>query len=249
MKRYKLIFLGIVQLFVSCNESDESNCVQFLPEPTDRYEFPIKPGSEEWIGYSAQQQIDALQIPIEILENMSTKGMVETCMAYPLFSTMSAFDSPQKGLERQIGNFNGLQFLERRNDASRMLSIRFSRMGLDCPPEDILEKGLYGLDLIHITMLLAQPVYIDKLDSSGKRQLLEEAMKKYEGYLLDLESWGVYLASVDAVLISRIMIQDGYEPFLMEVQNNQALADFIDTANLGKNLELLNKIIEYANNY
>lgn len=53
-------------------------------EKDDSYNFPIRPGTEEWISLdSYEARLNAYNIPEDILRNMSTLGLVETCLIYP----------------------------------------------------------------------------------------------------------------------------------------------------------------------
>jgi hypothetical protein len=53
----------------------------------DAYEFPIKPGTEEWKQLEpATIRIAALQIPDAVLASISTEGLLETCLHFPYLS-------------------------------------------------------------------------------------------------------------------------------------------------------------------
>ena len=45
------------------------------------YDYPIKPGTEEWKGFtSTQEMIEVCQIPESILKNMSTSDLLDVCL-------------------------------------------------------------------------------------------------------------------------------------------------------------------------
>ncbi|HEY5465844.1 MAG TPA: sigma-70 family RNA polymerase sigma factor, partial [Clostridia bacterium] len=86
----------------------------------DAYVYPVTPEKtpEVWktLG-SHDAMIEACQIPESLLWSMSTEGLVETCLNYPMTGDMMAFNSPTGWLEGVGKNFNGLQKLLQRKDA------------------------------------------------------------------------------------------------------------------------------------
>lgn len=63
--------------------------------------------------------VNASQVPLETLRSMSTAGLVETCLTYPLLSTILAHNDLQTGFQAVAGSFNGFQELLKRPDAGR----------------------------------------------------------------------------------------------------------------------------------
>lgn len=87
--------------------------------PTDAYEFPITPTEtpEKWKEFQTyQEMVDACQIPEDTLKTMTTEGLIETCLSYPLMGNMLLNNSTYEGFKKQVSEFNGLQeFLTRKN--------------------------------------------------------------------------------------------------------------------------------------
>lgn len=82
------------------------------------YDYPVKPGSVEWASFTTHQEmIDACQIPTDILAQMTTKALVETVMAYPLFGDIFVWDSLDHGYQVICNTFNGSAELLEREDA------------------------------------------------------------------------------------------------------------------------------------
>ena len=54
-------------------------------QQTDAYEYPIT-GGLEWsklVGPDFDHRFEACEVPEDILLNMSTEGLIETCLSYP----------------------------------------------------------------------------------------------------------------------------------------------------------------------
>ena len=87
-----------------------------------KYEFPVKPGSAKWKTLKSHaKKLEVLQVPEDILSNISTEHLLQTCMNYPLYTNMIAFNNFQKGIEQIIIEFNGLQELLRRENGGTEL--------------------------------------------------------------------------------------------------------------------------------
>jgi hypothetical protein len=79
------------------------------------YEFPKDGWKIPSMSYA--EKVALLQVPQNKLLTMSTAHLVETCLNYPLFSSIWLYNSTQEGLEWIIKDFNGLQELIQRKDA------------------------------------------------------------------------------------------------------------------------------------
>jgi hypothetical protein len=149
---------------------------------SDAYDYPVKPGTAGWKAFTTHDEmLKACQIPEDILKNMSTKGLVETVLEYPLYGDMMAYDSIQQGFEAVASQFNGLSELLNRKDAGTELLAIYSKMN----PLDIkenwgdIQKGAYGFSIASVEILLAQNKILDNLNEIQLGDLLIEARSKY----------------------------------------------------------------------
>ena len=64
----------------------------------DRYEFPDISGMNDWMNpYIIRERLGALQIPDAILANISTGGLLETCLKFPYLIDIFHFNDFQQG--------------------------------------------------------------------------------------------------------------------------------------------------------
>ena len=62
---------------------------------SDAYDYPVKPGTDAWKALgSHEDMLNACQIPETTLNRMSTAGLVETVLNYPLFGDAWAWNYP-----------------------------------------------------------------------------------------------------------------------------------------------------------
>lgn len=81
------------------------------------YQYPILPGTEKWSTLDNHQaMVDACQIPIDILQKMTTKDLVETCVNYPLKTDLYSYSTIKEGIEKVASKFNGFKDLFKRED-------------------------------------------------------------------------------------------------------------------------------------
>jgi len=76
------------------------------------WDYPIKPGTEKWKNLTTSQaMIDVCQIPEDILQNMNTVDLIQTCLNYPLKGNVYAYANVKDGIEHISLQFNGFKEL------------------------------------------------------------------------------------------------------------------------------------------
>ncbi|MDP2866366.1 MAG: hypothetical protein Q8O90_08995, partial [Elusimicrobiota bacterium] len=148
------------------------------------YEFPIKPGMKEWKALSSYaEMLKACQLPEPLLRKMSTAGLIETVLNYPLYMlTILAYDSMQQGFNALAGRFNGVAELLERKDAGAELLARYR--GMD--PAGFKEVpngegiGKYHFYFYSVELLLAQDAIRAGLTETQRLELQKELLAKYE---------------------------------------------------------------------
>lgn len=182
----------------------------FAQNRTTPYDFPIKPGSAKWQSFkSVQDMYDACQIPSDILKNLSTKALIQTCLNYPASAVLLIHNTPQQGFEEWKQKFNGIQELYKREDAvPELLSIysAFDVSGYYNLVSDN-QKGEHAFRLKIIEIIIVQNDVINKLITSQQKQLLKSCLLKYEkmetneGFgFANLESTGRIISKISNIL-------------------------------------------------
>lgn len=172
----------------------------------DAYEFPITPEKtpEEWGKLrSIKKMLKVCQVPEEILETMSTEGLIETCLAYPLMGNMMAYNSIYDGFLKHIETFNGLRELLSREDGAPLLLQKYLKLSLD-NVKNVDEFG--SIRLIYFEFMLANPQVISKLSEEEKEALLDRAMK-----LIALKSQRyaeTFSVTSSALVASQVLLED-----------------------------------------
>ncbi|UOQ71340.1 hypothetical protein [Hymenobacter cellulosilyticus] len=173
----------------------------------DAYSFPVTPGTEAWKEFKTQQaMLDATQIPAETLRTMSTKGLVTTCLNYPMLPSMHAYGSLQEGFQAVASNFNGLQELLRRPDAGREIFKIYRLMDPKAITKiESKKQGAFTFDFTYVEMLLAQPTIIEKLTPAERKEVVRESFAKFKAKDEHLAIFGGYGEITSALVIGRVL--------------------------------------------
>lgn len=117
------------------------------------------------------------QIPEDILQKMSTPGLVETVLSYPLYGDMLVLSSKletgmEEGFSAMSSRFNGFAELYARKDAGGVLLARYRAMDPGAV-ENVF-------DFVFIEMLLSQKPILEGLTVQQRQKLRETALEKYK---------------------------------------------------------------------
>jgi len=174
------------------------------------YIFPItaENNPDIWATYTTKEQmLNAVQIPDDVLNELTTKGLIKTCFQYPLFGDMLAFDSYQQGFDICCSGFNGLRELYGRDDTPIILLQTYENIDWKTQNEN---DEYSSLRFDYITMMLAQYSIIDRLTDGERDYLLdicaatnkqidEEGLRDhYDTNMLSLIEFRIYMRTTPA---------------------------------------------------
>ena len=156
------------------------------PHPSavvDVYDFPVKPGMEEWKAFASHEEmLKACQIPEPLLRKMSTAALVETVLNYPLYWTTIISNSAgtQQGFSVLVSQFNGIQELLKRKDAGSELLLKYHFMPPPKKEGTDMEIGDYLFYGYSMEILFAQNPIRAGLTETQIKELKKELLVKYE---------------------------------------------------------------------
>jgi len=186
-----------------------------------RYTFPIRPGTEEWAKFeTVEEMYAATQIPEEILANMSTVDLLNTCLDYPLIVNIIAFDTLQTGFDTLVYNFNGLRELLTRKDATAALLAQYQATDY----KEVVEQsslteeqnGDFLFQSMFREMLLAQDDIIARMTPSEQIDLVKESLSKFDTKLKYPEHYGFMSLSPTGFIMERVMENKGFATYNKE---------------------------------
>lgn len=233
-----ILLLTFLSLYNLTNSQDKGSV----------YEWPIKPGSHEWKALKTHDEmVEVLQIPIGTLKNMSTDDLVETCLSYPLYLDILAFNSVQEGIDKMFANFNGFQELMIRSDVGKKLLKKYQKINLsDIKNEKTnIWKGQFKINICKLELLLSQDAILQKMSNIDRMILVKEVLNKNR-IILDSGEYSFYSYESNAFLCIRVLFVEDSEILKKELGKNMNLKHFLRRGT-GANKQIINDIVEIAN--
>jgi hypothetical protein len=197
------------------------------------YDYPIKPGMESWRKFNSQaEMIAACQIPQDVLKQLSTAALVETCLNYPLFSQVVLYNSLQDGFSRFANKFNGFKELLSRSDAPALLLERYKKMDPSGYSQSwpLVQKGQFIYSYLFIEILLAQDEIISKLNPNVKKELARETVKKFDAKAKEKELFGLVGLSHTSFVMSKTLSLEKHAAYKTLRDQNKSVAHLQETA-------------------
>ncbi len=168
------------------------------------YNYPVKPGTPEWEELDTHgQMISASQIPVDLLRKLTTEALFVTCLHYPLFGDLFAYNDFQLGFDRVKANFNGLQELLGRDDVGKEALKVYKKMDdLGSPQStDSDERWRY----MYAEMLLSQAEVLGKMGEGERKELLRETLKKFEAKASRPQTYGPFNLTPSSLVMARLI--------------------------------------------
>lgn len=157
--------------------------IAFSQVEKPKWDYPVKPGSKEWLKIADfEKRLALLDIPENILQKISTEELVNSCLSYPEFGLIYTRNDLQSGYDYIRSMFNGFRELETRPDAGKVLMKIYAGYkpdGFDLNSSD-LEIGRFVFKFNYIEILLAQTEIQNKLSTDDLKELMMLCSQKYK---------------------------------------------------------------------
>ena len=193
-----------------------------MERPADSYDYPIYPGMDSWGSLDANwKMIIGVEIPEEMLLEMSTEALVQGIWEYPFFVIIStAFNSLEDGYDSWLYDTNIYQEFLKRDDAADCL-FKFNK-SINVIHEDALLQP-HSLDVV-----LAHDIYLKKYSTEELKELRANIPADSPlNYGMKYTSW---------FLIGRILRQAAYEPFMEVLEKDEFMQLFIERGDINVGL-------------
>jgi hypothetical protein len=199
-------------------------------QTTDYYDyFPSAASQRTWQqGGATEERLQDIAIPAPVLKTISTRGLAETVLNYPMQIDLWMYDTPAMAIRAVSEQFNGIGALASRKDAPATLLAIYE----DVSVAQVVEASDSPMiEFTTLQYLLADDGILDRLGSDGRRELIQTALARYREIAAD-----DHLAEqvpVDATLwlIARAAAVEFPESSEV-VKAHPALADYLKTGQL-----------------
>ncbi len=222
-----------------------------VASPSDAYDYPVKPGTQAWKDLpSHDEMLRVCQVPEDILLKMSTAGLVETVLNYPLFADAWVYNDPQSGFNAISSRFNGIPELIDRDDGGTAVLERYRILNPAAIENDwtSLQKGQFSWSIADVEMLLAQNDTIARLKAPERNDLMAEALVKYEAKQQRSDIYSKVGLEHTAWVLGRALQQADYAPFAQKIQDDEMLRMFVDKGSFS-DAAMMDEIVAMARQY
>ncbi|MCK4306202.1 MAG: hypothetical protein KAY24_18320 [Candidatus Eisenbacteria sp.] len=200
------------------------------PQESDAYEFPVRPGTPEWRTLRTHnEKLQVCQVPEAVLTNMSTYGLAQTCMEYPMLTEILLDICLQGGVDKVVSKFNGLQELLRRPDVGITLYHIYKStdpLAID-PASPPFEQVSYSIRLAYLELFLAQDESLASLVPKELPKLLATCLECWNAMSTRPKAYGRVTQEAICLLMGRVLLQIPYEPFVERLQGDSQLNTFL----------------------
>ena len=189
---------------------------------------------------SGQERLKASQIPISVLNGISSLELAKLCMKYPLFYKYTAYDDEIEGIKRVIEGFNEIKEFGSRKDGTMALMTIYSQMQVQTD-EGYMEKGSYNsvLNFEYIELLLSTDIFQRQLNVIEQQKLKGITLSKYAEKLKYIRIYGGNALKrsllLSSILTNKIKPNNKDVELLNEFIQNYELID-------NRQLEVISKI-------
>lgn len=233
MRRLEIISLIII-LLVACSRNEpgiqQGNCKPFYY--SDTYQYPVLPGTDEWKKLnSLAEKVAVCQIPYQKLKSISTEGLLETLLSYPLIIDYVAFDEMQVGFNRIKTENNGFAELYERKNVYDVIYERYNLMSFDCekniyPPKTGDQYAPIGIAAQTLEFFIYQNDFLGKLEKDKKIAIFHLIYNKHIQKTED--KFANFGKLVSAAIMGKIMYGLNYKPFVDNCQKVKFIPFFIE---------------------
>jgi len=138
-----------------------------------KWEYPIKPGSDEWKATSYAKKVELSQPPKELLNSWDTETLFNYCVDYPFNTVVMLFNNPSAGFMRAYEEATMWQEFIRRKDAVEVFANYFEdrpyKRMFERTDTEVRNEELFTMYFLEKLVSLTD--FTDHLDSSLRRKL------------------------------------------------------------------------------
>lgn len=212
------------------------------------WDYPIRPGSEEWATLpTTADRVKAIQVPEDILPKLSDKQLLELILEYPFFHSYTLSDNPFDGFQRTMVTLNAYEVLKSRPESLDLIFDYYNRMDFSQINQlkESAEVGRFALRVSAIELMITDFSLKKNLSLEESDNLLEVLSRKYaEKSVNETELLGLGKLTT-AFLAANVM--NGQAELKNRIDEKEELGRFLADIRAVSN-DFVDKIISEINN-
>lgn len=239
----------LLLIVFSCSEKNSIDCI--TSNFPDAYNYPIKPGTQEWNDLNTRdERVKANEIPHDVLETISTGGLLESLLSYPYILDYSAWEEFQSGFEKLKLEHKGFAEVYGRKDFFKIVYDWYESISLDC------KEWIYHpynapveLELNIVEMIIFQDEFLNRVNQDQIISIFNLIYNKLKEKSQHDYQDGGKLISV--AILGKIMYKKRFKPFIDECYNQEFIPFFIENIPYYRPVDVnpVEIITKYANEF
>lgn len=223
MKRF-ISLCCMALLFVTCNTVNENELSINIATPgigfyldSVNFSFDSVTNLNVWKNFNTLEQMQAAcQIPVDLLEKISTEDLVRICMEYPLSLNYMAYNNELEGIKAVMDGFNGFAELKNRDDAAEALLSYYENVDVEqiaaaakmMEPKSKreLSKEMSVLKLGYLELILASELIPSLYNEPNASRMEAARYDKFENKLLHTDVFSINSVSKSLLLGAQIKL-------------------------------------------
>ena len=242
-----IVLLTCMAVLTKCNNYQQEP-TQAMPEEGTTaksakeraWDFPVKPGTEAWKqAKSWRDNVDACQIPENVLYSLTTEDLAGICSEYPFLPFFNAFNDWRVGIDMQFEDFNGLRELFQREDVSQAL-VKLYQEKIQGLPASLKEDeaSVYFATLDILLSCYRSP---DEANQENYREILRQLVTGYEKKITYPE-FGGFLYNTNYFARARIIEKMSPKSVISRVPRGENNFVFFNCVNDMKTCDVINEL-------
>lgn len=216
MKKLLLLFSCFIPILSLAQEIDKP------------YEFPVKPGTEQWAKLNSSREMDSVcVIPLKVLNSLSTNALFITCLNYPRIIDFFLANNLQSGFNICSKRFGALSELLKRPDLNQILLKAYLDIDIQKKSLNGYKDNLSHLQIGFIELLISQEKIINAFKSDEKKLLLSRAVLNIKKRREIGES--LFRQQTTAFITSRILSSQNQIPSKIDENGKDIIGIFNST--------------------
>ena len=213
------------------------------------WDYPVKPGMEEWNRLEREQErIDALQVPESVLVSLSSEETVRLCIELPVFFIFTAWNTPQEGFNIMLERYNILRHILSRENVGSSLIAAYKDADLSGFKTLPYSNEFWSIKLLYFELLLSQKEILQSMTPEEKLELITEARSKFLGKISDEKFSSLPGLLFSLKIMASILDVDNYSE-LMASSQREKIIQFINTGWWFEDISPIDEIFKITDNY
>lgn len=175
------------------------------------WDYPVKPGSEEWRYPPYVEKLQKNQPPASVINQLTTNDLLDLCLQYPFNKDILLFNNPNIAMRKVLKESFGWQEFIKRKDAVEIFIGYYNKLPTDkieaIPDEK--ERNNERFNFYFFEKLIAESDFAINANLNLKKLLLQTLLKKHNEKKIYPDQYHgyVYYSTISAML--RIMEEQG----------------------------------------